>query len=161
MDWGEHRGCTQDIVVRGARQPNALSNPTPTCPTGDANGNVYTFGPNSQIARFAAMAWYVGNNGRADEGGRSLYRVRLGSGTALLTEEVVPGVTDMRLQYREQGRSDFRDASLVGAWTDVIAVRIELTMMSADQRVSDDVTLDAGRLRRDFTSIVTLRNRVP
>jgi type IV pilus assembly protein PilW len=139
-----------------------LGYPTPAiCNAGNANGNVYSFGLNSQIARMAATAWYIGNNGRSAEGGRSLYRVRMGAAAASATEEVVPGVTDMRLQYREQGRSDFRDANLVSSWSNVNAVRIELTMLSADQRVATNVTVDSGRLRRDFTTIVALRNRVP
>jgi type IV pilus assembly protein PilW len=124
------------------------------------NGNEYSFGRNSQIMRFGAVNWYVGNNGRSTEGGRSLYRVRMGTGAAIVTEEVVAGVTNMQLRYREQGRSDFRDAGVVGSWANVNAVRIELTMQSAD-RVSTDVTVNAGRLQRDFSSIVTLRNRVP
>lgn len=125
------------------------------------NGNEYSFSPNSQVMRFSAVNWYIGNNGRAAEGGRSLYRVRLGSATALITEEVVAGVSDMQLSYREQGRSDFRDANAVGSWANVNAVRIQLTAQSADQRVTTDVAVNSGRLQRDFSSIVTLRNRVP
>ncbi|HXC58006.1 MAG TPA: prepilin-type N-terminal cleavage/methylation domain-containing protein, partial [Steroidobacteraceae bacterium] len=37
-----------------------------------ATGAVYTFPQNSQIGRLTAVDWYVGNNGRAAEGGRSL-----------------------------------------------------------------------------------------
>lgn len=125
------------------------------------NGNEYSFAPNSAIMRFGAVSWYIGNNGRAAEGGRSLYRVRLGSGAAMITEEVVAGVTNMQLRYRERGRSDFRDAAVVSSWADVTAVRIELTMQSAERGVSTDVAVNSRRLQRDFSSIVTLRNRVP
>jgi type IV pilus assembly protein PilW len=125
------------------------------------NGNEYQFGRNAQIMRFAAMSWYIGNNGRAAEGGRSLYRIRMGSGASMITEEVVAGVSNMQLRYREQGRSDFRDANVVGSWANVNAVRIELTIQSADQRVTTDVSVNSGRLQRAFSSIVTLRNRVP
>ena len=137
-----------------------LGYPTPACP-GNANGNTYSFGANSQLSRLAATSWYIGNNGRAAEGGRSLYRVRIGSGAAVVTEEVVAGISDLRLRYREQGRSDFRDANLVDVWTNVNAVRIEMTTQSSDRRVSADVTVNSGRLQRDFSTIVTLRNRVP
>lgn len=125
------------------------------------NGNPYTFGPNSQIARMSAVAWYIGNNGRAAEGGRSLYRRRLGAGAAIQTEEVVAGVSNMQLLYREQGFDEFRPAASIGTWTNVNAVQIELTLQSADQRVTTDNTVNAGRVERSFTNIVTLRNRVP
>jgi type IV pilus assembly protein PilW len=125
------------------------------------NGNEYAFGPNSQLLRFAAVNWYIGNNGRATEGGRSLYRVRIGSGTSMITEEVVAGVSNLQLRYREQGRADFRDAGAVDSWTNVNAVSIELTIQSADRRVTTDVAVNSGRLQRDFGSIVTMRNRVP
>lgn len=129
---------------------------------GNANSNDYTFGRNSQLMRFAATNWYIGNNGRAAEGGRSLYRVELGSGGATsAAQEVVAGVSNMQLTYREQGRADFADATLVGSWANVNAVRIELTMQSADQRVTTDVAVNSGRLQRRFASIVALRNRVP
>lgn len=126
-------------------------------------GTPYTFAPNSQVARLSATAWYIGNNTRAQEGGRSLYRVRLGAGATLITEEVVAGVTDMQVQYREQGGSvdEFRDAEDVGLWANVNAVRITLVLQSADRRVSTDVTVNAGRLQRTFNHVVTLRNRVP
>jgi type IV pilus assembly protein PilW len=127
------------------------------------NGTPYSFGRNSQVARLSAAAWYIGNNTRADEGGRSLYRVRLAAGAQLVTEEVVAGVTDMQIQYREQGGGvdEFRDAEDVGTWTNVNAVRITLTLQSSDRRVSTDTTINTGRLQRTFNNVVTLRNRVP
>ena len=125
------------------------------------NGNEYTFGPNSQVARFAVVTYYIGNNGRPDEGGRSLYRIRMGAGAQLFTEEVVAGVTDMQLTYREEGVNEFRTANNVGTWGNVNAVMIELTVQSADRRVTTDATVNAGRIERRFSNIVTLRNRVP
>ncbi len=39
---------------------------------------------------------------------------------------------------------------------------IELTMQSADQRVSTDTSVNTGRdASVNFTNIITLRNRVP
>ncbi len=123
-------------------------------------GNPYVFGRNSQVARLSALSWYIGNNGRAAEGGRSLYRRRLGAGATIQTEEVVAGVTDLQLSYREQGVDQFREANNVGNWANVTAVMITLTLQSADQRVTDTAT-NSGRIERRFTNIVTLRNRVP
>jgi len=130
-------------------------------PVDTENGNPYAFGSNSQIARLSAVAWYIGNNGRAAEGGRSLYRRRIGAGAVQFTEEVVAGVTDMELRYREQGIDEYRNASDVTNWSNVSAIMIVLTLQSADQRVTTDPTIDSGRVERSFTNIVTLRNRVP
>jgi type IV pilus assembly protein PilW len=125
------------------------------------NGNEYRFNPNSQVARFSVVTYYIGNNGRPDEGGRSLYRIRMGAGAQLFTEEVVAGVTDLQITYREQGVNEFRTANNVGTWANVNAVMIALTVQSADRRVTTDVNVNTGRIERRFTNIVTLRNRVP
>jgi type IV pilus assembly protein PilW len=120
-------------------------------------GNSYSYGQNSQIARFFAVDWYIGNNGRAAEGGRSLFRRRI-NGNA---EEVVAGVTDMQITYRMAGQANFVPASPSVVWTNVNAVTITLTLQSPDQRVSSDASVNAGRLQRVFTNVITLRNRVP
>ena len=78
-----------------------------------------------------------------------------------LVEVVVAGVTDMQLTYREEGINEFRTADNVGTWANVNAVMIALTVQSADQRVTTDVTVNAGRIERRFSNIVALRNRVP
>jgi type IV pilus assembly protein PilW len=127
-------------------------------PTDCTAGNPYTFGRNSQLARLSAVGWYIGDNSRPLEGGRSLYRFRM---AAAAPEEIVAGVTDMQVRYREAGRSDFRDATSVGTWTSVNAVMITLTLRSADQRITTNNNVNSGRLERQFTNIVTLRNRVP
>lgn len=131
---------------------------------GTATGNVYKFAANSQVAHLTATDWYIGNNGRPDEGGRSLYRVRVVNGVATPTpEEVVAGVTDMQIRYRVDGTDDFFDATSITTtdWPKVNALTVTFTMTSADQRVSTDATVDSGRLSRSFTWLVTLRNRVP
>jgi len=127
------------------------------------NGTPYSFKPNSQVARLSAAAWYIGNNGRDADGGRSLYRARLGRGASMNIEEVATGVTNMQVTYREQGGGvdAFRTATAVGNWMNVNAVRVVLTLQSAERRVSTDPAENAGRLERTFSHIVTLRNRVP
>jgi type IV pilus assembly protein PilW len=139
-----------------------LGYPTAVCP--DTVGNSYTFGPNSQVARFTAVDWYIGANERNDEGGWSLYRVRLDRGATLVVEEIVAGVTDMQILYRRDGANAFvpaTDASLVGNWDSVNAVTLTLTLDSAGRRVTTDTTVNSGRLQRSFSHLVTLRNRVP
>lgn len=135
------RNCTTD-----------LSYPT-QC---DVSGNAYAFGPNAHLAHMMAVSWYIGDNRRPLEGGRSLYRLRM-NGNA---EEIVPGVTDMQVRYREADQSEFREASSVVSWEDINAVMITLTLQSTDPRVATDASVASGRLRRQFTHIVTLRNRV-
>lgn len=125
---------------------------------GSPGGNSYEYGANSQIARMSSVDWYIGDNGRPAEGGRSLYRLRLGGAGP---EEIVAGVTDMQIRYREADSDEFFDAIDVDTWAEVNAVMITLTLHSADQRITTDPTVNAGRLEREFTNIVTLRNRVP
>ncbi|WP_129642617.1 PilW family protein [Peristeroidobacter agariperforans] len=127
------------------------------CASKDANGNVYSYGPNSQLSRLKAVDWYIGDNQRPAEGGRSLFRRSL-SGAA---EEIVAGVTDMQISYREAGETEFGPATAVGVWTNVNAVMITLTLHSADPRLSTDASENNGRFERTFTNVITLRNRVP
>ena len=126
-------------------------------------GNTYTFAPNSQVARLSAVSWYIGNNNRPEEGGRSLYRVLLGPGATPTIEEVVAGVIDLQLQYRLEGTNAFVDASALSAadWQNVNAVTLTLTMDSADQNVATTQGTNSARVQRAFTHLVTLRNRVP
>ena len=145
-------------MFEGARLPDAPCDPSNTV------GNTYAFGSNSQIARFTAIDWYIGANGRANEGGWSLYRRRLDRAAVLSVEEIVAGVTDMQIAYRRANTADFVPAATVtaaGSWDAVNAVTITLTLDSTDHRVSTDTNVNSGRLQRTFTHIVTLRNRVP
>lgn len=121
------------------------------------NGNAYTYGPNSQLSRLTAVDWYIGDNQRPAEGGRSLFR-RSMSGVA---EEIVAGVTDMQISYREAGGTDFGPATAVAVWNNVNAVMITLTLASADAHLSTEASVNSGRLQRSFTNVITLRNRVP
>ncbi len=128
------------------------------------SGNTWAFNRNSMLGRFFATDWYVGESARPEEGGRSLFRRRLAAGGGLLTEEVVTGVTDMQITYRRDGGDEFEEANAVtaaGDWDDINAVRIALTVDSAEARVSTDPDINQGRLRRTFSQIITLRNRVP
>ncbi len=124
-------------------------------------GNIYAFPQNSPVGRLAVSDWYVGNNGRAEEGGRSLYRRRLGPGGVLVTEEIVAGVTDMQVTYRRANSDLIQDASAVADWGDVNAILVELTADSASARVTTDATVNEGRIQRTFNFLITLRNRAP
>lgn len=127
-------------------------------------GNVYTFPRNSWVGRLSAVDWYVGNNLRTADGGRSLYRKRLMPGGAIITEEVIAGVTDMQVTFGRNGLDTVVDATgIVGAaaWASVNSVFITVTVSSSDINVSTNTAVNTGRLQRTFTYLVTLRNRVP
>ena len=125
-------------------------------------GNIYVFPVNSQVARLSASAWYVGNNNRPAEGGRSLYRMRLDSGGNVITEEMVSGVSDMQLQYGLNGSTDIIDADDAAMdWAQVNSVFISLTVDSIDTNVTTDTAVNSGRIQRTFNYHITLRNRVP
>ncbi|WP_199797606.1 prepilin-type N-terminal cleavage/methylation domain-containing protein [Pseudazoarcus pumilus] len=125
----------------------------------DTNGNAYSYGENSMIFRLAMEAWYIGFNGRPAEGGRSLFRQRLGLNGTTVVEEMVAGVTDMQLAFREENDASF--AATPGNWNNVNAVELTLTVASTDARVSVNTAVDQGRIARDFTTVVALRNRLP
>jgi type IV pilus assembly protein PilW len=121
----------------------------------------YEFPENAQIGRLLAAAWFVGNNGRPDEGGRSLYRRRLASGGTEVTEEMVAGVTDLQVRYGENDSDNIVDATGVSSWPNVNSIFITLTAESADTRVTTNPGENNGRISRSFNYLITLRNRVP
>ncbi len=128
---------------------------------GSVAGNPYTFLKNAQIGRLVVTDWYIGNNGRAAEGGTSLYRRRMGVGGALVTEEVVAGVTDMQLRFRANADNNIiLNASLVPDWTTITSVLVRLTARSSDTNVSTDTAVNSGRLDRSFNYLISLRNRL-
>ena len=125
-------------------------------------GNTYTFPRNAQIGRLVVTDWYIGNNGRAGEGGRSLYRRRLGVGGVVVTEEVVAGITDMQMQFRANDDDNIiADASLVLDWTTISSILIQITAQSSDVNVSTDAAVNNGRVTRTFNYLVSIRNRLP
>lgn len=119
-----------------------------------------------QIARYWATTWYIGNNGRPDDGGRSLYRARFDQASqAVLTEEVLPGVTDLQIRYRIGANADF--TTVVGAtqWDTVSAVEVTLTMETTSRNVTTEAGADAqvgagNRLQRTTVNVIALRNRL-
>jgi type IV pilus assembly protein PilW len=126
-------------------------------------GNPHTFPMNSQIGRLVAVDWYIGNNGRAAEGGRSLYRRRLGPGGALVTEEIVAGVTNMQMRFRaNEDDSIIASAALVADWSAISSVLIELTAESSEINATTAAPgVNTGRVQRTFNYLVSLRNRLP
>lgn len=120
------------------------------------NGTPYTYANNAQLAKLSAVDWYIGNNQTA---GQSLYRVTLGNvgGTPTASsQEMVRNVTDMQISYLVNGGSKFEAATQVANWFDVKAVRVTLNFQSTNQRAGTNVQ----PLQRNYTTTITLRNRV-
>jgi type IV pilus assembly protein PilW len=118
-----------------------------------ATGKVFTFDAGAKIGRLMAVGWYIGNNGRADTGGRSLYRVS-SSGV----EEVAEGVLDLQLTYLTSTGTDYVGAASVTNWGDVVAIRAAVTLRSAETNVA---TTTSGRMQRPLAFTVSVRNRAP
>jgi type IV pilus assembly protein PilW len=130
-----------------------------------ATGNPYTFPQNAQMARLVAVDWYIGNNDRPGEGGRSLFRRRLqvvGGAVVTTPEEIVAGITDMQMRFRATD-SDviFDDASAVTDWSVISSVLIQITALSSDANVTTAPAANTGRVLRRFNYLISLRNRLP
>jgi len=121
-------------------------------PTNCSSPNAYAYLPNAQLARLMAVDWFVGNNGR--DGGRSLFRKRMDADP----EELVVGVSGMTLRYLVEGGTEFEEPPVT--WGNVVAIQVTLNIESTEQRVSTDPGENQGRLEREFTNVITLRNRV-
>lgn len=123
-------------------------------PLNCAAGASYEFVAGSLVGRFVAAGWYIGNNGRPETGGRSLYRVTRGG-----AEEVAEGVRDMQLAFLPAGGGDYVTAAAVTDWSAVLAVRVDLTYETHDASTS---TAAAGqRLQRTVTFVANVRNLMP
>lgn len=120
-----------------------------------APGVIYQFAAGALVGRFTAVGWYIGNNGRPETGGRSLYRV-----TRNGAEEVAEGVRDMQLSYLVTGATDYVTADAVASadWERVTAVRFDLTYESPDSGIN---AANGQRLVRTVAYTVNLRNQQP
>ncbi|WP_407354408.1 PilW family protein [Luteimonas sp. R10] len=110
--------------------------------------------PNSVMVRLHATRWYVANNPNERP---ALYQSRA-AGNTVSNEEVVEGVTGMKLTYLLRDATSYvvaSDPSIGSAnWRDVVAVRVELTVESPDA-----VGVDGAPLERQLIHVVSLRNR--
>lgn len=130
------------------------------CP---ATPSYITYNPNANISRFMSSIWYIGYNGRTDDGGRSLYRQRIGTAGEVVTEEIVAGVSDLQISYHRRNSNSWDTAATINAanaWGNVDALSLQMHLVSAETKVSSDSSINEGRLQRSFTQIIALRNRI-
>lgn len=123
------------------------------------------FPPNSQIAKLSATDWYIGNNNSTTQCSTSapqfcsLYRSAISvsnGGASAQPQEIVRGVTNMKLDYLQGGVS-FIPAASVTDWGAVTAVRVTLTLAVP---TNPNNASNPEIVQRVFTNTVTLRNRV-
>jgi type IV pilus assembly protein PilW len=133
----------------------------------------YTFQPGSTLMKLSGHTYYVAASQSGV--GRSLWNISLnGSGGTTAPVELIEGVDDLQLEYGEDTDGDgapnrYVVASDVSAWPQVVAVRVSLLMRTLEDNLSSTaqtyqynghtVTATDRRVRRSYTSVVTLRNR--
>ena len=115
------------------------------------------------LSRMTASFWYIGNNA---QGGKSLFRMAVDGapGSAGTPYEVLQDVVDMQLQYLTRAGTTLNNtyvgAGSISDWTDsatdlVVAVRVQLTMESADKNIGTD----GNALQRLLLFATSMRNR--
>lgn len=129
------------------------------------------FGSDAELVKVGSYVYYVGNN---TNGIPSLFRK---DGTAAAIE-LAQGVENLQVLYGvdtspgdvNQSADNYVTANDVTDWNDVISARLHLLMRTLDDNMTEarqtyryvDSNEDAGdrRIRKEFTALVTLRNRV-
>lgn len=126
-----------------------------------AGGNAYPYAANSPIATLAAGVWYIGNNGTQPQP-TSLYLASVDTTTGTVNpQEIVRGVTGMKITYNMANTTSFVPASSVTNWSTVDAVQVTLTVQQiSGPNVGINGTTTATPLQRVYTVISTVRNRV-
>lgn len=137
------------------------------------------YGLGAEVAPFEVVAYFVGPGA---SGTPSLFQSRLRvAGTASgfdAPEELVDGVETLQVRYGQDENSDnmvdaWRTAAEVTDWAQIRAVELSLLVRAAEEYGSDFDTaeyalggmtfdpVDDRRLRRAFTTVVAIRNRLP
>ena len=138
-----------------------------------------------ELVKLEGTTFYIGKRGNTATNPPALFRRRLSatatSGTA---EELIEGIESMQILYGVNVDNDnqktvdaYVPANQVTAWERVISVRVSLLVQSLEDNLVptpqaysfNGVTYDGGtgngalpddlKLRRAFTSTITLRNR--
>lgn len=158
---------------------NCGKNFGPNCSNGNNDPQAYCFSfgrtcnrgmpseppPPAQIVKATGVEWSLRSNGR---GGTSLYRRNIPMGTNAAPgpdsgtlQEIVEGVTGMRLTYQQGAGGAFVAATGVTDWKQVRAINVALTFSAVEgvQRGQDLRGTDNNALARTMSSIMTIRNR--
>lgn len=136
----------------------------------------HVFGPDATILRLSSITYYVAPS-QLHPGINALWRYSVPSLTgAPQPEEVATGVDNLQVQYGEDTDGDkvinvWRTAGMVADWNNVLAARVNLLLVSAENNVTtspqpytfDGTTITPAdrRFRSAFSVVVNLRNRTP
>ena len=148
---------------------NGVSKTGPTITI--AHGSVENVGPklsrfygdDAQLSRLINSMYYIGTN---PSGQPSLFRYSLGNAGSLTPVELVEGVEDMKVLYGEDLDGDgvanlFTTADNIVAMEQVVSVRVTLVVRSLKDNLASKVSAKGDkRLRRSFTTTITIRNRL-
>lgn len=117
----------------------------------------------AEVMRMLVNTYYVDTN---SAGVPALFRASMGNNASITPEELVEGVENMQLLYGVDSDDDgvvnkFVTSASVTDFTKVLTVRITLTVRTIEDNIASQVTAAGDkRLRRSFTTSVTIRNRV-
>lgn len=123
-----------------------------------------TYGVDAEVMTFINSYYYIGTNAAGNE---ALYRYSMGNAGVMTAQELVEGVQDMEILYGEDTDADrtanlYVDADAVTDMTQVVSVRISMVVRSLEDNITTAVIapFNDRRLRRTFTTTITIRNRV-
>ncbi|HRA80624.1 MAG TPA: PilW family protein [Thauera sp.] len=134
------------------------------------NNFSHPYAADMEILRVQSAVYYIGRETANARPG--LRRILFNQGGDILDQELVQGVSDMRLEYgidtdgdREVDRYEEK-AIDVPNWRNVLSIRVSLTTQSNETGITgeDDAFRDQEgerRLEQVFTSTIALRNRLP
>ncbi|MGD8594164.1 MAG: PilW family protein [Gammaproteobacteria bacterium] len=117
----------------------------------------------AEVMKMVSHLYYLGTN---SAGVPALFRASLGNNGAIITEELVEGVEDLQLMYGEDTNDDgvvnvYVDSAAVADFTKVLNIRLTVTVRTIEDNIASQITAAGDkRLRRTFTTSVTIRNRV-
>ncbi|HFE32670.1 MAG TPA: prepilin-type N-terminal cleavage/methylation domain-containing protein [Gammaproteobacteria bacterium] len=127
------------------------------------------YGPDAEVMALVNHIYFIGTG---SSGQPSLFRYALGNNGVMTAEELVEGVEDMQVTYGEDTDGDqtanvYVDASAVSDMSQVVSIRIDYTLRSLEDNIIASASASASastsgdrRLRRSFSAITTIRNRV-
>ncbi|MGA8008100.1 MAG: prepilin-type N-terminal cleavage/methylation domain-containing protein [Thiomonas sp.] len=145
---------TQAYIYQTAAFNAGLPVATGGTPGNSSQLGCASFGSSGYVAPYQAHAWYLGAAGAgAPAGTQSLYRAHY-AGNALVSDEIIRGVTNLRIAYLTTG-TDFVNAAAVGtAWNTVSTVRLTLTMQTL---TNPNNTTSPEPLVRTFDTTIRVR----
>lgn len=111
----------------------------------------------ASIYRLKTVGYALQNGANGQPG---LFRSENGN-----NQELIEGVENMQILYGEDTDVDgsaniYVDASGVTDWENVVSARITLTVRTLEDNLSEQTANGDRRIRRAFTTTVTIRNRV-